>query len=103
MAGLFYSFGELLPAKCLAQNPERCRSGNEEQTKTNRAAPAKPRAPRAPVFHASFVVPIVALLVLSTFALMLHSILFVILYGACHRGWFDYSFEQRELTHSCNG
>jgi len=32
----------LLPAKGLAQNPERCRNGNEEQAQTNWATPTEP-------------------------------------------------------------
>jgi len=76
--GLFFIAWRLLPAKCLTQNPERYCYGNEEEAKTNRAAPAKPRSPRTPVFHTSFVVPVVAFLVLNTFALMLHSIPFLL-------------------------
>lgn len=35
----------LLPAESLAQNPQRCRDGNEEQAQTNWTAPAEPRTP----------------------------------------------------------
>lgn len=62
----------LLPAEGLTQNPERRRNRNKEQAKTNGATPAEPRSPRAPVLHTVFVAP--ALLVLGTFALVLHSV-----------------------------
>jgi hypothetical protein len=62
---------KLVPAEGLAQNPERCRDGDEEQTQTNRAAPAEPRTPRAPVFEIALVtVAVVLFVVLETFALV---------------------------------
>jgi hypothetical protein len=42
MTTLFDQLEVLLPAESLAQNPERCRNGNEEQAKTNGATPAEP-------------------------------------------------------------
>jgi hypothetical protein len=72
MTVLFYEQEVLLPAEGLAQYPERCRNGDEEQAEANRATPAEPRAPSPPVFHAVFVAPV--LLVLSTLALILHSV-----------------------------
>lgn len=58
----------LLPAEGLAQNPHGNRDGDEEQTQANRATPAEPGAPRAPVFQALFVAPVI---VVGRFALML--------------------------------
>lgn len=68
---LFYWREVLLPAEGLAQNPERYRNGNEEQTQTNWATPAEPRTPRAPVFQAVLVAVVI---VLGTFAFVLHSV-----------------------------
>ncbi|HSX28433.1 MAG TPA: hypothetical protein VLF60_03215 [Candidatus Saccharimonadales bacterium] len=77
MTMLFDQLEVLLPAEGLAQDPKRCRNGNKEQAQTNRATPAEPRAPRAPVFHTRLVAPAVILLVLETFALLLHKRPFV--------------------------
>ncbi len=69
---------ELLPAESLAQDPERCRNGNEEQAEANRTTPAEPTTPRAPVFHTVLVAPVVVLLVtLRYFAFVWHKIPFV--------------------------
>jgi hypothetical protein len=58
----------LIPAKSLAQDPERCRDGDEEQAKTDWAAPAEPRTPRAPVLKTVFVTVAVVLFdLLETF------------------------------------
>lgn len=74
---LFASW-RLLPAKGLAQDPERYRNGDKKQAKTNWAAPAEPRTPRTPVFQAVLVTIVVVLLVvLEAFALLLHSVPFV--------------------------
>ena len=56
----------LVPAKCLAQNPQREGDGNEEQAKTNWATPAEPRAPGAPVLEAVAVVLEFLFVVLET-------------------------------------
>jgi hypothetical protein len=74
-AVLFAERERLVPAEGLAQNPERKRNGNEEQAETNWATPAEPRSPRAPVFQTVLVaVAVVLLLVLDTFALVLHKV-----------------------------
>jgi|GEM_PF-6485071 len=78
MTVLFFVWGKLIPAEGLTQDPERYRCRNEEQAKTNWAAPAEPRTPRTPVFQAVLVTVVVVLfIVLGTFALMLHSVPFV--------------------------
>ena len=56
----------LVPAESLAQNPERSRNGNKEQAQTNWATPAKPRAPRTPVFQAILVAPTILIFVVFT-------------------------------------
>lgn len=82
--------GELLPAEGLAQNPQRDRDGNKEQTKTGWATPAEPRTPRAPVFEAAFVIPVVlSFVVFRTFALLWHSLTLLLNEGLSSRGVDD--------------
>lgn len=72
---MLFVAGLLVPAEGLAQNPERYRNGNEEQTETNWAAPAEPRTPRAPVLETVLVTIVVVLLVVfETFAFILHGV-----------------------------
>jgi len=48
---LFCLLEVLVPAECLAQYPEHYCYGDKEQAEPYWATPAKPRAPRTPVFH----------------------------------------------------
>lgn len=59
----FVTWG-LVPAESLTHDPERNRNGDEEQTKTHGASPAKPRAISAPMFQAIFVVTVEAIMIL---------------------------------------
>jgi len=87
----------LLPTEGLAQNPERPRNGKKEQAKTNGATPTEPRAPSTPVLHTVLVAP--ALLVLGTFALMLHSV--PLLFGeSLSPRWLDDILRICRHTHS---
>lgn len=74
----------LVPAESLAQDPERGRNGYKEQTETYRTTPAEPRTPCTPVFQTAFmVVVILFLVVLDTFALVLHIVSLCYLMRAC--------------------
>jgi hypothetical protein len=98
---LFCLAGVLLPAKGLAQDPERYRNGNKKQTQTNWATPAKPRTPRPPMFQAVFViVGEVALMILEAFDLVLHKHPLLVDENLSPDG-FDYTPKaRRRLIHS---
>jgi hypothetical protein len=69
-----FNGGSLVPAEGLAQNPDCHRNRDKEQTQTNWAAPAKPRAPCAPVLHTGFVIAHLLLVVLHAFTFVCHAI-----------------------------
>ena len=98
---LFCEAGRLVPAEGLCQNPQRERNGYKEQAETNRAAPAKPRAPGAPVAHAGLVAPVGSILVvLDTFALVLHKSSLLLDEGPSPSGLDDIPENGARPTHS---
>jgi len=72
---LFCLLEVLVPAEGLAQYPEHYCYGDKEQAEPYWATPAKPRAPRTPVFEVVFVAPAGLFLnVFEVFAMLLHGV-----------------------------